>query len=245
MAEFHGTPLVMLRLLFVFLAALAGCSVFRANPLDLNRGAIVLVFDTHTCGDLKRLRQLLSQYDARAMVFAGGQIHRGLVLPLFDLRDCGCEIGLSGLRGVSPQSYSLMYGQQKYFQDEIVTQVLDAKRHGLHPRYFLMDTLSQAKSETLNLPSFLVTKGFMCIVHRMPASMPPRAKTASELTSPFLHAYQMTTNSFDRAQIAALAKHNEILIISPDQQVLPSILSEAQAQGVPFATVSDLRIERQ
>jgi len=226
------------------LLALSGCSLFRGNPLAENRGALVLIFDTRTAGDLKKLRQTLSAHDARATVFAGGQINRGLALSLYDLEDQGCEIGLSGLKGVNPQSYSLMYGRQKYFQDEIVTQVLDMQRQRLNPRYFLLPSLSQAKSETLTLPSFLVSKGFKRVVHRMPDDMPPRAKPASELTAPVLHAYLMTTNVFDRAQIASLAKHDEILIVAPNVQVLPDLLSEAQAQGVPFATVGDLKLEK-
>lgn len=223
---------------------LSGCSLFRGNPLAEKRGAILLVFDTRTAGDLRKLRQTLSAYDARATIFAGGQITRGLALSLCDLKDAGNEIGLSGLRGVNPQSYSLMYGRQKYFQDEIVTQLLDAQRRGLNPRYFLLPSLSQAKSETLTLPSFLASKGFKCVVHKMPANMPPRTKSASELTFPLLHAYLMTTNTFDRVQIASLAKHNQILIVALNAQVLPDLLSEACSQGVPFVTVADLKTEK-
>jgi len=226
------------------LLALSGCSLFRGNPLAENRGAVVLVFDTRTAGDLKKLRQTLSAYDARATVFASGQIGRGLALALSDLQSDGCEIGLSGLKGVNPQSYSLMYGQQKYFQDEIITQVLDARRQGLNPRYFLLPSLSQAKSEALTLPSFLVSKGFKRVIHSMPANMPPRAKPASELTSPVVHVYQMTTNVFDRTLFASLAKHNELLVVAPNAQVLPDLLAEAKSCGVPFATVGDLKPEK-
>jgi len=234
-------PLLFLLLVFV---TLVGCSLFRGNPLAENRGAVVLVFDTRTAGDLKKLRHLLSAYDARATVFAGGQITRGLALALSDLESDGCAIGLSGLKGVNPQTYGLMYGQQKYFQDEIVTQVLDARRYDLNPRCFLLPSLSQAKGETLKLPSFLIDKGFNRVIHMMPDNLPPRAKPASELTSPVLHAYQMTTNVFDRVQIASLVKHNEILVVTPNRQVLPDLLAEARACGVPFATVADLKVEK-
>ena len=226
----------------LLILVLAGCSLFRPNPLDQGRGAIVLVFDMRTAGDLKDLRQTLNDYDARATVFASGQIGRGPALTLMDFKSDGHEIGLSGLKGVDPQVYGKMYGWQKYFQDEILTQFIDADRQGLNPRYCLLRYPSKVKPELLALPPFLVSKGFACVVDLMPDYIPPRAVFASSLDSPsLLHAYRMTEDNFDRAQIASLASRNQILVVSPSRQVLPVLLSEVRAQGIPFATVGDLR----
>ena len=227
-------------LLFLSLA-FVGCSLFRPNPLDQRRGALVLVFDTRTAGNVKELCQTLRDYDARATVFASGRIDRGMALALKDFRSDGHGIGLSGLKGVDPQSYGKMYGQQKYFQDEILTQVLDAERQGLNPRYYLLRYPSKVKAETLAMPPFLVSKGFACVVDLMPDYVSPRAVSASSLDSPsVLHAYQLSEKNFDRAQIASLASRNEILVVSPSPQVLSDLLSEAKAQGVPFATVEEV-----
>ena len=227
-------------LLFTYLA-LAGCSLFRPNPLQEGRGAVVLVFDTRTAGSLEYIRQTLGDHDARATVFAFGRVDRGMSLALKDLRSDGHEIGLSGLKGVNPQSYGKMYGQQKYFQDEILTQVIDAGRQGLNPRYYLLRYPSKATAEVFAIPPFLVSKGFACVVDLMPDHISPCAVSASSLDNPsVLHAYQMTEKNFDRAQIASLASRNQILVVSPSPQVLPDLLSEAQAQGVPFATVGEV-----
>ena len=227
---------------FFLMLAPVGCSLLRPNPLDQGRGAVVLVFDARTAGDLKDLRQALLDYDARVTLFASGQIDRGTALALMDFESDGHEIGLSGLKGVDPQSYAKMYGQQKYFQDEILTQFMDAERQGLNPHYFLLRYPSKVKAETLALPSFLVTKGFACVVDLMPDYVSPRTITASSLDSPsVLHAYQLTVKNFDRAQIASLASRNEILVVSPSRQVLSALLSEIRAQGISFATVGDLR----
>jgi len=233
--------LALVSLLGLSLALFVGCSLFRANPLKQNRGAIVLILDTRIFTNLKSLRQMLSSHDACATIFVRGQIGRGMVPLLFDLQELGCEVGLSGLRGVDPQLYSQMYGQQKWYQDEIVTQVLDAQHNGLNPRYYLLDTLSHARPSTLTLPSFLASKGFRRVVHKMPREMSPRAKPASALTEPMIHTYTVLTNNFDRAQIASLAKHNEILVVSPSPLALPLLLEEANSQGVPFATLADLK----
>ena len=228
-------------ILVFLMLTLVGCSLFRPNPLDQGRGAVVLVFDTRTAGSLKDLRQALLDNDAKATVFASGQISRGTALALKDFKSDGHEVGLSGLKGVDPQSYGKMYGQQKYYQDEILTQVLDAERQGLDPRYYLLRYPSKVKAETLEIPPFLVSKGFACVVDLMPDYVSPRAVSVSSLDSPsVLHAYQLTEKSFDRAQIASLASRNEILAVSPSRQVLPALLAEVQAQGVPFATVGEI-----
>ena len=230
------------RLVILPILLLVGCSLFRPNPLHEGRGAVVLVFDTRTAGDLKDLRQTLLDYDARATVFASGQIGRGTALALKDFESDGHEIGLSGLKGVDPQHYAKMYGQQKYFQDEILTQFLDAERQGFNPRYYLLRYPSRVKAEALAMPSFLVSKGFTCVVDLMPDYVSPRAVPVSALNAPsVLHAYQLTEKNFDRAQIASLASRNEVLVVSPDRQVLPALLSEARAQGVPFATVGEIQ----
>lgn len=222
--------------------ALAGCSLFRSNPLHERRGAVVLVFDTRTAGDLKDLRRSLRDHDARATVFASGRIERGMSLALMDLQSDGHEIGLSGLKGVDPQSYGKMHGWQKYFQDEILTQFLDAERQGLNPRYFLLRYPTKVKAETLTLLPFLVSKGFACVVDLMPDYISPRAVFVSALDSPsVIHAHRLSEKNFDRAQIASLASRNEVLVVSPSRQVLPDLLSEIKAQGVPFATIGDLR----
>ena len=227
-------------LVFLMLT-LVGCSLFRSNPLDRGRGAVVLVFDTRTAGSLADLRQALCDHGARATVFASGRIDRGMSLALKDFKADGHEIGLSGLKGFDPQSYGKMYGQQKYFQDEILTQFLDAERQGLNPRYYLLRYPSRAKAEVFAIPLFLVSKGFACVVDLMPDYVSPRAVSVSTLDSPsVLHAYQMTEKNFTRAQIASLASRNQILVVSPSPRVLPAILSEVQAQGVPFATVGEI-----
>ena len=227
-------------LLFTSLV-LAGCSLFRPNPIHEGRGALVLVFDMRTAGNLEYLRQTLCDHGARATVFAFGQIDRGMSLALKDLRSDGYEIGLSGLKGVNPQSYGKTCGPQKYFQNEILAQVIDAERQGLNPRYYLLRYPSKATAEVFAIPPFLVSKGFACVVDLMPDHIPPCAVSASSLDNPsVLHAYQMTEKNFDRAQIASLVSHNQILIVSPSPQVLPDLLSEAQAQGVPFATVGEI-----
>ena len=227
-------------LLFTSLA-FAGCSLFRPNPLHEGHGAVVLVFDTRTAGSLEYIRQTLGDHDARATVFAFGRVDRGMSLALKDLRSDGHEIGLSGLKGVNPQSYGKMYGQQKYFQDEILTQVIDAGRQGLNPRYYLLRYPSKATAEVFAIPPFLVSKGFACVVDLMPDHISPSAVSASSLDTPtVIHAYQMTEKNFDRAQIASLASRNQVLVVSPSPQVLPALLSEAQAQGVPFATVGEV-----
>lgn len=227
-------------LLFTSLA-FAGCSLFRPNPLHEGRGAVVLVFDTRTAGSLADLRQALCDHDARATVFASGRIDGRTALALKDFKSDGHEIGLSGLRGVDPQSYGMMYGDQKYFQDEILTQFLDAERQRLNPRYYLLRYPSKVKAEVFALPPFLVSKGFACVVDLMPDHISPRAVSTSSLDSPsVLHAYRMTEKNFDRAQIASLAFRNQILVVSPSTRVLPALLSEARAQGVPFATVGEI-----
>lgn len=223
------------------LLALAGCTLFRPDPLAEQRGAVVLVFDTRTAGDLRTLCRELSACDARATFFAFGQIQRGMALTLKDLQSDGHAIGLSGLRGTDAQLYCSMYGRQKYFQDEIVPQVLGAKGCGLQPGYFLLYLPKKAKPETLELPPFIALKGFAHVVDVMPDHVPMQAKPASGLTDPVVHAYPLTTNNFDRAQIAALAKRNEILVVAPNRQVLPHLLGEVCAQGVPFATLDDLK----
>ena len=64
----------------------------------------------------------------------------------------------------------------------------------------------------------------------------------SALDSPsVIHAHRLSEKNFDRAQIASLASRNEVLVVSPSRQVLPDLLSEIKAQGVPFATIGDLR----
>ena len=236
----NGRKFFSLLLAVSALLALAGCALFRANPLAENRGAVVLLFDTRTSGDLKSLRATLGEHDACATVFAAGQVNAGRAGELLNLQDEGHEVGLSGLKGVDPRSYSLMYGQQKYFQDEIVTQVLGAKRYGLNPRSFILPRFYEKTSDGPSLPAFLVSKGFGRVVQRLPAEVTPQAKQVAKLRKPVIAAYVMTTNVFDRAQIASLAKRNEILVVLPNRQVLPMLLEEARAQGVPFATLSDL-----
>ena len=232
----------MLRLsIALVLLAFTGCSLFPRNPLEQNRGAIVLVFDTRTAGDLKSLRRTLAEYDARATVFAAGRIDRWTAGVLKDLKADGHEIGLSGLRGLDPKQYAAMYGQQKFFQDEIVAQVLDARRERLNPRYFLLQPITQGKREALTLPSFLVAKGFSLVVHRMPPEMLPSSRPAYEKAGPMVNAYALTESNFDRMRIEALVKLNEILVVSPTRQILPALLDAARAHGVPFATLSDLR----
>ena len=223
------------------LLALTGCSLFPRNPLEQNRGAIVLVFDTRTGGDLKSLRQTLADCDVRATVFAAGRIDRGTAGVLKDLKADGHEIGLSGLRGLDPKQYAAMCGQQKFFQDEIVVQVLDARREGLNPRYYLLQPVTQGKREALTLPSFLVAKGFARVVHRMPPEMLPSPRPAYEKAGTVVNAYALTESNFDRTRIEALAKFNEILIVSPTRQVLPALLDAARVHGIPFATLSDLK----
>ena len=227
--------------LIASLSYLTGCSLFRANPLEQRRGAIVLVFDTRTAGDLKSLRQTLADCDVRATVFAAGRIDRGTAGILKDLKADGHEIGLSGLRGLDPKQYAVMCGQQKFFQDEIVAQVLDARREGLNPRYYLLQPVTQGKREALTLPSFLVAKGFARVVHRMPPEMLPSPRPACEKAGPMVNAYALTESNFDRMRIGALAKFNEILVVSPTRQVLPALLDAARVHGIPFATLSDLK----
>ena len=220
---------------------LPGCAFFRANPLEEKLGAVVMVLDTRTAGDMKALRKMLAANDARATVFAAGRIQRGMACQLMDLRSEGHEFGLSGLKGIDPQAYSSMYGRQKYFQDEIVTQVLDAEREGLSPRYYLLRYPSKIKAETLALPSFLVSKGFLRVVAQMPDYVSPRPVEASELAKPVLHAYLLTEKNFSRAQIATLAKRNQVLVVMPNGKVLPDFLAAVRELGVPFATLADLK----
>ena len=231
-------------LLFTSLLSLVGCTMFRANPLDQKRGAVVMIFDTRTAGDMKSLRAELSAADAKATVFVGGQISRGTANMIYDACSEGHEFGLSGLKGVDPQSYSMNYGRQKYFQDEIVTQVLDAERNDLTPRYFLLTYRSKMKADTMTLPAFLVSKGFTRVIDLIPDYVPPTpipASTSSHDPAPVVHAYRLTEKNFNPAQIATLAKRNQILVIAPNRQVLPDLLSEAHAQGVPFVTVAELK----
>ena len=228
-------------LMVLSLLALTGCALLRPDPLAEQRGAVVLVFDTRTAGDLRTLRRQLSAHNARATFFAFGQIQRGMALTLMDLQSDGHAIGLSGLRGTDAQLYSSMYGRQKYFQDEIVPQVLGAKGCGLNPGYFLLYLPKKAKPETLELSPFIASKGFARVVDVMPDHVPMQAKPAFGLKDSVIHAYPLTTNNFDRAQIAALAKRNQILVVAPNRQVLPHLLDEARAQGVPFATLADLK----
>ena len=56
-----------------------------------------------------------------------------------------------------------------------------------------------------------------------------------------VNAYALTESNFDRTRIEALAKFNEILIVSPTRQVLPALLDAARVHGIPFATLSDLK----
>ena len=235
----EGTSLAVV--LIASLCCLSGCSLFRSNPLKQNRGAVVLVFDTRTAGDLKSLRRTLAEYDARATIFAAGQIGRGTANVLKDLKSDGHEIGLSGLRGLDPKRYAAMYGQQKFFQDEIVVQVLDARREQLNPRYYLLQSVSQGPREALALPAFLVSKGFSLVVHRMPPEMLPSPRPAHEKVGSVVNAFALAEDNFDQAKIEALAKFNEVLVVSPTRQVLPALLDAARAHGVPFATLSDLK----
>ena len=230
-------------ILLLGLALFSGCALVGENPLDRKRGAIVLVFDTRTEKDVKGLRGMLSEQGARATVFVAGRISRRTAGMILDLQGDGHEVGLSGLQGIEPKQYAPMFGQQKYFQDEIVTQVLDARKQGLNLRYFLLKSVSKGKKEALTLPEFLVSKGFTRVVHKMPPEMQPYARPAHEKTGSLVNVYEMTPGNFSAAQIAKLAKDNEILIVAPNRQVLPALLREARAQNVPFATLSDLRTE--
>lgn len=221
--------------------ALAGCALFRSNPLDEKRGAVVLVFDTRKAGNLNSLCRELSENGACATFFMSGQIRRGDALTLMDLQAAGHEFGLSGLRGTDPQLYVSMYGRQKYYQDEIVTQVLGAKGGGLNPRHFLLHIPPKAKPETLSLPAFIAAKGFAHVVDVLPDYVPQTPLAACKLKDPVVHAYTVTTNNFNRALIATLAQRNEILVVAPNRQALPALLGEVRAQGVPFATLADLK----
>ena len=227
-------------LLGIALLALAGCTCFRTNPLELNRGAVVLVFDTRTAGNLKALRQTLARYDARATVFVSGQIQARRAAELQDLCSEGHEIGLAGLKGVDARSYSRMYGPEKYFQDEILAQVLGAKRYGLDARYYLLPQFYEKKSAGPTVPSMLVSKGFERVVQMRDEKVAPSAWTAERLSKPILPAYALTTNALDRSLVAELAAHNKILIVAPDRRVLPDLLDVVRAHGVPFATFGDI-----
>lgn len=226
------------------LLALAGCSLLRPNPLDEKRGAVVLVFDLRGNLDVREMRRMLSACDVRATFFAAGRITRGTAAMLKDLSADGHDIGLSGLKGFNPQTYVSTYGLQKYFQDEVVTQVLDAERQNLNLRHFLLHYPTKMKAEALKLPPFLVSKGFLRVVDVMPEYVKPEPVPASRLSARVVHAYQLTEEAFDRTQIASLAKRNEVLVVAPDLKILPELIKEAQTQGVPFATLADLRQTR-
>ena len=165
----------------------------------------------------------------------------GDALTLMDLQAAGHEFGLSGLRGTDPQLYVSMYGEQKYFQDEIVAQVMGAKSSGLNPRHFLLHIPPKAKPKTLSLPAFIAAKGFAHVVDVLPDYVPQMPLAASRVKDPVVHAYTVTTNNFNRALIATLAQRNEVLVVAPNRQVLPTLLAEVRAQGVPFATLADLK----
>lgn len=229
------------RMLFgMALLALAGCACFRTNPLERNRGAVVLVFDTRTSGDLKALRRTLARYDARATVFVSGQIQARRAAELQDLCSEGHEIGLAGLKGVDARSYSRMYGPEKYFQDEILAQVLGAQRYGLDARYYLLPQFYEKKSAGQTVPALLVSKGFQCVVQKRDEKVKPTAWKTEKLSKPILPAYVMTTSSLDRALIAELVARNKILIVTPDLRVLPDLLDAVRVHGVPFATLGDI-----
>lgn len=228
-------------LLGIALLALAGCTCFRTNPLELNRGAVVLVFDTRTSGNLKALRQTLARYDARATVFVSGQIQARRAAELQDLCSEGHEIGLAGLKGVDARSYSRMYCPEKYFQDEILAQVLGAKRYGLDARYYLLPQFYEKAPAGQTVPAMLVKKGFERVVQKRDEKVVPTAWTAERLSKPILPAYALTTNVLSGAQLEELAARNKILIVAPDRRVLPDLLDAVRAHGVPFATLGDLR----
>jgi len=227
--------------LLALTAVFAGCALFRANPLSQGKGAVVMLFDTRTTRDLKKLRKTLADNEARATIFLAGSVTRGTAPMVGDLEDDGHEVGLSGLKGVNARRYCAMYGQQKYFQDEIVVQVLGARQGGFEPNVFLLDNYALTNSATLTLPNFLVSKGFSKVVQKMPDYLPPHARRASELSGPVVRAYVLNSLNFDRALIADLARRNKILVVLPDEKVLQKLLDEAYEQGVPFATLSDLR----
>ena len=224
----------------LILLALAGCALIRPNPLEARRGAVVMVFDTREARDVRALRMMLATNDVRATVFAAGQVGRRTALHFKDLQSDGSEIGLSGMRGLNPQLYVSINGPQKYYQDEILSQFMGAERQGLNPRHYLLRYPTKMKAEVLKLPPYLVSKGFARVVDLMPAHIQPRAEPASRLAAPVVHAYRMGPNNFSRAQIESLAKRNEVLVVMPDREVLPALLAEAKAQGVPFATLKDL-----
>jgi len=235
------TILLSLRLAVgLCLLTLSGCSLFRPNPLAEKHGAIVLVFDMRTAGDLKSLREMLSRYNACATFFAAGQVSRATAGQLHNLQDDGHLIGVSGLKGGKAQVYCQMYGLQKYFQDEFVTQILDARRYDIDPRYVLVGPLELPKPSPMELTTFLCRKGFSRVVHLLPDYVPLRTLPATRLTDPVLHVYPLTEKNFDHAQVAALARRNEVLVVCANRKILPVLLEEARTQGVPFATIADL-----
>ena len=226
-------------LVLLFAWVFVGCALFRANPLTANRGAVVLILDTRTCGNLRDLRATLVRYDACATIFAAGQVSRSSVLSLYDLREAGCEIGISGLRAIDPERYTATYGSQKYFQDEIVPQLLGAEKTSLNPDLVLLPTL-----KSTNISDFLHAKGFKRVLHKLPNYIRPQTNSPEDFAKPLIHVYSLTSDNFDRSLIASLARQNRILVVIPDQAVLLDLLAEAREQNVPFATVSDLKAAR-
>lgn len=188
----------------------AGCALWRADPRSLNRGALVLVFDTSTAGDLKSLRHKLAEYDARATFFVAGHVNRGVARPLRDLIEDGCEVGLSGLRGEDPRHAMAVKGEQRYYQDEVALQVMDAEARGFRVNAFAF----RPGKGTPEAEALLRSRGFKYVLANY-------------------------TNDVDLATLNEAVSRNRVLIVAPPRNSLESILISARAADIPFATVSE------
>lgn len=205
------SAIIRLSLFLVFAAVSAGCSLLRPDPLKADRGALLLVFDTRVTRNFREVSRVLDAYDARATFFIAGEINRGVVGHYRTLVKDGHDVGLSGLRGLDPKRGVEMYGAQKYYQDEIVTQLLGAQRYDLEVRDFAF----QPGRGTAEFAAFLRGKGFKRVV-----TLP----TPSERFDP-----------------SVLVRPGSTLLVTPASlPALTNILETARSSRIPFATISDL-----
>lgn len=212
-----------------------GCSLFRSKPLAQKRGAIALVFDSRTCGDIVGTSRKLAEQDVAATFFVSGQIDRGRAIQLMGILDDGHALGLSGLTGIDPKLAIAMFGAQKYFQDEIVTQYLGAKREGLEIRYFAYPP-GRGTSES---DAFLLKKGFRILVRTDASAAGQQLPDPSEPSS-VITAVRLTKDNFNPAQLVDVSSRNQLYIVSPAPDVLPFLIEKARFRGIPFVTLDDL-----
>jgi len=221
-------------LLTALFGVLTGCSFFRGNPLAQNRGAVVLLFDSRNGTDFRSVRKTLEPYGAKATFFQAGNFRGGALGQLRDLLYYGHVIGLSGLHGADPKTQIEMFGAQKYYQDEVVMQVLDAQSRGFDAPYFAYPI----EKGTPEADAMLIAKGFRKVVSTYKDVPVPVAK--AEGMKPKLQAYVLTEEEFDPSLLPRLAERNELLIVTPAFGVLTNLLEAATAARVPFATLDDL-----